>query len=190
MASLSQLKFDPTQHDTDSQGGGSYENLPDGIYKLEITSSSSNEEHDGNDNLVKYVLKVTYEVIEPEDYKGRKVFGNFNLVNKSDKAQEIGNRDFAKLCRALDQSEPPDNSEDLHFREFFAKIGVDKGGNGYSPKNEIKTYYYPTDKDGNAQPAPTPEITGPETKAPANDNRKPAANDNGAAPTKRVWGKK
>ena len=178
MAGLGQ-RFNPTEHSTEQRD---YENLPDGIYILEVTSSDVKSEPN------KTVLKVTYDVIEPEQYKGRKIFGNFNLMNPNAQAQEIGLSQFAGLCRALEITEEVEDSEDLHFKAFTAKVGMGKPSKDgqYAARNEVKRFYFPD--EGNL---PTPEITGPVTKAPANDNRKPASNDNGgAAPAKRVWGKR
>ena len=180
MAVLGQT-FNPTEHNTDQRA--EFENLPDGIYRLEVTSSDVNT-GDG-----KTGLKVTYDVIEPDDYKGRKIFGYINLENPSVKATEIGQKEFASLCRALGISDPVNDSEDLHLIGFTAKVGMGKASNGYPAKNEIKTYYFPD--SGNL---PAPAITGP-VRTPANDNRR-AANTNtspaGAAATenKRPWGAK
>lgn len=181
MAGLGQ-KFNPTEHSTEQRD---FDNLPDGIYVLEVTSSDVKSE------TGKTVLKVTYDVIEPEQYKGRKIFGNFNLMNPNAQAQEIGLSQFASLCRALEINEEVEDSEDLHFKAFTAKVGMGKASKDgqYPAKNEVKRWFFPD--EGNL---PTPEITGPVTKAaaPANDNRR-AANDNAgsqAAPKTRTWGKK
>lgn len=178
------LKFDPTAHETEQRD---FENLPDGIYVLEVTSSDVKSEND------KTLLKVTYDVIEPEQYKGRKIFNNFNLMHPSSQAQSIGLSQFASLCRALEITEEVNDSEELHFKAFTAKVGLGKPSKDgqYPARNEVKKYFFPD--EGNL---PTPEITGPVTKsAPANDNRR-AANDNtgsaagqGAAPKTRAWGK-
>lgn len=183
MAGLGQ-KFNPTEHDTEQRT--EYENLPDGIYRLEVTSSDV-KTGDG-----KTLLKVTYDVLEPEDYKGRKIFGNFNLENPSVMAQEIGQKQFASLCRSLGIKDPVEESEDLHLISFTAKVGLGKPSKDgqYPARNEIKSFYFP---DAGDLPAPT--ITGPVRSAPANDNRR-AANTNtsttaaGGEVKKRPWGNK
>jgi hypothetical protein len=181
MAVLGQ-RFNPTEHSTEQRG--EYENLPDGIYILEVTSSDVKSETN------KTVLKVTYDVVEPEQYNGRKIFGNFNLMNPSTQAQEIGLSQFASLCRALEITKEVEDSEDLHFKAFTAKVGLGKPSKDgqYPARNEVKRWYFPD--EGNL---PAPEITGPARPAtPANDNRA-AANDNRPAAStgaKRTWGKK
>lgn len=178
-------KFDATQHDTEQRD---YEELPNGIYKLEIEASEVKDTSTGSG----VILKTTNVVVEPEEYAGRKLFNNYNLENKNAQAQEIGQKQFASLCRAIGVSEVED-SEELHFRPFTVKIGLGKPSKDgqYPARAEIKRYYY--EDEGNV---PEPAIDEVQPKpAAANDNRRPAANDNRAAePAKaagaRPWGKK
>ena len=179
MAQLGQ-KFDATAHDTTQRD---YEELPNGIYKLEIEASDVVPTSTGSGTI----LKTTMTVVEPEDYKGRKIFNNYNLENKNAQAQEIGQRQFASLCRAIGIADVED-SEDLHFHAFTAKIALGKPSKDgqYPARAEIKRYYF--EDEGNV-PEPAIDDNQP-SKAPANDNRQPAANDNKAAggAKKRPWG--
>lgn len=186
--------FDPQAHDTTQSD---YSNLPDGIYQLEIEASSESDKNDSSN----FRLNVTHVVVEPEEYKGRKLFDGFNLVHPKADVQEIANKQFAALCRAIGHVGAVDDSEDLHFRTFTVKIGMGKdskeknadGSPKYAARNTIKRYYFPD--EGNV-PEPAVEAT----SAPANDNRRPApaaANNNRPAPATaaagagaRPWGKK
>ena len=183
-------RFDATQHDTEQRG--EFENLPDGIYKLEVSDADLNENRTEN----KSGIKITYDVVEPEDFKGRKIFGYINIEHPNVQAQEIGQRELASLCRAM-EIDGVDDTDDLKFRSFTAKVGLgkpskEKDANGvpvYPAKNEIKRFFYPD--EGNV---PQPEVSSRPT--PANDNRRPAANDNKpvsstepAQAKKRPWGK-
>jgi len=128
-------------------------------------------------------------VIRPEEYAKRKLFNNYNLKNKSTQAQEIGQRQFASLCRAIGVSEVED-SEELHFKAFTAKIGLGKPSKDgqYPARAEIKRYYYPD--EGNV-PQPSIDTNQPVAQArPANDNRPAAANSNKPAPAAAAAGKK
>lgn len=180
MAGLGQT-FNPTEHDTTQR---EFENLPDGIYRLEVTSSDVNA-GDG-----KTGLKLTYDVIEPEEYKGRKIFDYINLEHPNVQATEIGQRAFAALCRGMEITDPVNDSEELHFRAFTAKVGLGKPSKDgqYPARNELKRIFFPDEGE-----LPVPQITGP--VRPANDNRR-AANDNrttakpaAAEGKKRPWGK-
>jgi hypothetical protein len=193
-------RFKATEHDTTQND---YTPLPEMVADVEIIQS----EIKGTDtkNGRGKMLMLRQSVVEPEDYKGRLVFSNITLEHDKADTQEIGQKTFAKLCRALELDEVED-SDELHFKTFRVKIGMgkpskDKNPDGtpvYPAKNEIKTYYYPD--EGNM---PDVGVLGP-VPAAANDNRKPA-NDNtpargdarttgngGAAATgkARPWGRK
>jgi hypothetical protein len=191
-------KFKPTEHDTTQND---YTNLPDMIADLEIVQSEIKET--STKNGAGKMLMLRYGIVEPEDYKGRLVFGNITLEHDKSETQEIGQKTFARLCRAMGIQDEVTDSDELHFKSFRAKIGLgkpskDKNADGspvYPAKNELKVFYYPDDGE-----MPDVGLLGP---APANDNRKPA-NDNapprgdarttgngGAAATKtRPWGTK
>ncbi|UYE95790.1 hypothetical protein HAAEEKHM_00070 [Sinorhizobium phage AP-16-3] len=163
--------FDATQHDTTQSD---YSELPNGVYKLEIEASDVVPTKAGTGTI----LKTTMSVLEPERHKGRKLFTTYNLENQNPQAQEIGQKQFASLCRAIGVSSVED-SEDLHFHAFTAKIGLGKAQNGYPARAEVKRYYF--EDEGNVpEPAidavqPTPAAT------PANDNRQAAARPAAAA---------
>lgn len=196
------VPFDPTQHDTEQRG--EYENLPDGDYRLEVEMADVKIDGGDDPRTRKVGVKVTYKVLEPEDYKDRKVFDYFNLENPSSDAQRIGQAQFAALCRSMSIDKPVGDTDELMFIAFTAKIGMGKdskskksdGSPEYPARNEIKKFYFPD--EGNV-PAPNAK---PRPPRAGNDNR-PAANDNstarqtqngGSAPTEpakaRPWGKK
>lgn len=176
MARLGQA-FDATQHDTEQRGD--YEELPNGVYVMEIEASDVTPTKDGRGTI----LKTTNTVVLPEEYKGRKLFNNYNLENQNPQAQEIGQKQFASLCRAIGENSVED-SEDLHFRSFTVKVGLGKPSKDgqYPARAEFKRYYFPDEGDmpepaiDESQPTPAPARA-----APANDNR-PAAR--AAEPTK------
>jgi hypothetical protein len=178
MASLG-VRVEVTEEGTEQRP--QYENLPNGNYLLQMESAEVVEKNQGaSDHSV--VVKSIFEVLEPEEFKGRKLFGNYNLKNKSEIAQKIGNEQFQCLLRAIEVP-AADDSDDLLFRSFMATVGLgkdskDKNADGtpvYPAKPEIKRYWYPDIGD-----APQPGVTAapPSTKAPANDNRPAPANDN------------
>lgn len=165
-------EIDTTQND--------FELLPTGIYRLEATAADIKQ--DDNDNTQ---LNVAFDVVEPEEYAKRKFFVWIDLEHKDAAFQERGQKELAKLCRALEISEVED-SDDLLFKVFTAKVkkgeaGVSKAGRPYKARNSIQRYFYPD--EGNV---PEPAIDENQPKAPANDNRQPPANSNNrpAAPTK------
>lgn len=180
--SFSSAGIDTTQRSTD------FTPLPNGIYRLEITESKLNE------NTVKKSvgLKLAYDVLEPEEYKGRKIFTYINIENASAKAQEIGQIELARLSRACGLKQDPEDDEDLKLLTFTAKVGMGKpsdeknadGTPQWPAKNEVKEYYFPDEGD-----VPAAKVT--TVAAPANDNRAAPANDNKPAPAKKAtpWAK-
>lgn len=170
--------FDASAHDTEQRD---YEELPNGIYELEIEASDVAPTKDGRGTI----LKTTMVVLRPEDYEKRKLFTNYNLENPNAQAQEIGQRQFASLCRAIGVQEVED-SEELHFKAFTAKIGLGKPSKDgqYPARAEIKRYYFPDQGD-----VPEPAIDAEQPKATA---KHAPANDNRPAPAagKRPWGQK
>lgn len=186
MAALGK-RFDATAHDTDPQ---EFELLPDGIYRLEVIASEVKEEDNGNKQV-----PVTIGVIEPEAYANRQIRLWIDYEHNDAEKQARGQRDLASLCRAIGVFEP-ENTEELHLISFTARVkkgtaGVSKAGNPYKARNSISRYYYPD--EGNV---PEPFVDHAAARpAAANNNHRPAANQNNAAtPAKaagaRPWGKK
>jgi hypothetical protein len=159
-------------------------------------------------------LKYTSDVLLPEEVKGRKFFGFINLENPNSQAQEIGQREFGAMRRAMGIEAEVDDSEQLHFIPYFVKLdwGKPNAKKGYDGNMEVKRYYFP-DEGNLPVPAldqvqkPKP-LLNPEAKAagaasrqasrPAatNNNQRPAGNDNkpaqktAAGGAARPWGKK
>jgi len=155
MAQLGQ-RFDASAIDTESRD---YEELPNGIYQFETTVAEIKPTKDGNGT----VLKITDTVLAPEAYRGRLLSSNINIENQNAQAQEIGQRDLAKRCRAMGLT-GIDDTDELRLIAFTAKIGLGKPSKDgqYPARPEIKEFYYPD--QGNI---PEPEVAAPA----ANDNR-------------------
>lgn len=184
-------RFDATSFDTEQRD---YAELPNGIYKLEVEASDIGPTKDNKG----MILKTTMAVLEPEQYAKRKLFTTFNIENQSAEAQRIGNQQFAALCRAIG-IDGVEDSEELHFKAFTARVALGKPSKDgkYPARAEIKTYYFP---DNDNVPDPAIDETQPASAtAAANDNRRPAANDNKVTAAKaasagngqrRPWGAK
>lgn len=169
------VRVEATEENTQQRD---FSNLPNGDYQLEITASEIKQKNEGTrDHSIN--LSVTIDVLAPEEMKGRKIFSNYNLQHPNSQVQEIGQRQFACLLRSLELTDAPEDSDELHFISFMARIGMGKdskeknadGSPKYAARNEIKKYFYPD--EGNL---PTPKADAP--PAVANENRRPAANDN------------
>lgn len=171
MAKLA-TRFNAQDHDTTQREFG--EELPNGTYEMEVDSADVVPTKDGRGTI----LKASMTVIRPEELAKRKLFTNYNLENPNAQAQEIGQKQFASLCRAMGVSEVEDTDE-LLFKAFTVKVALGKPSKDgqYPARAEIKKYFFPD--EGNI-PEPAIDEVQPAPQA-ANDNRQAAANDNRAA---------
>ncbi|MBB4192756.1 DUF669 domain-containing protein [Rhizobium aethiopicum] len=185
------VRVEATEENTQQRD---FTNLPNGDYALEISASDIKEKNEGTrDHAIN--LSVTIDVLAPEELKGRKFFGNYNLQHPNSQVQEIGQRQFACLLRALGMNEAPEDSDELQFITFHARVGMgkdskDKNADGtpkYAARNEIKKYYYPD--EGNV---PEPKVDA--APVAANDNRQasraPAQQQESKPAGRRPWGSK
>jgi hypothetical protein len=141
-------------YDPDAKPSAGYTPMPAGDYTLEIVESDYTANSKGNGML----LKLKAQVVGGE-FDGRSYFINLSLEHENGQTQEIAQRDFAALRRAVGVLDPQD-TEELHFKAFPVKLGVKKRKDTGEMENTIKEYVFDKLAD-------TP---------PANDNpRQPAA---------------
>lgn len=157
------------------------EPFPKGDYPVELIETDVVPTKKGDGQLLKY----TAQVVDGE-HKDRRVWGQMNLINPNAQAQDIGQREFRAL-REVTGVPNPDDTEELHYKQFLAAIDVEPAKGEFKAKNSIN--WGRTVKLAGGGAAPTA----------ANDNEpqqqaataKPAANDNKPAGTaKRPWAKK
>jgi hypothetical protein len=149
--------------------------IPEGTeVRLKCTDAVDKETSSGGE-----MVAATFVVVEGE-HKGRKIWTNFNTVNKSEKAQNFGRRMIAGWARACGKPNAR-STDELLEKPFWAKLGVEKGTGQYKDKNTIASFLMP---EGAAAPSPKsepkPTPTGAETAAPAEEpasapKAKPAA---------------
>lgn len=123
-------------HDTEQRGGA----LPNGKYRLEVTSTDIKPNAKGTGK----VFKAEIEVIDPKELRGRKIFLNENIEHDNPEVERIGTEGFAKLIKAcgIPDDEELSDTEDLHEKPFMASVGEDRKEAG---KTKIFRYYYPDD---------------------------------------------
>jgi hypothetical protein len=163
--------------------------------------------------------EITFEVIEPEEFKGRKFWAYWTIVHADGYqfgAYKYGKPMFDRFGRAVGEEITANtDTDDLLFKSFAAEIGIQVGnavpgkpGEFYKDKNQIERFYY---TDANAkEPIPEFGVIGDGTqgkkrneapaaandnraaRAPANDNRQAAAAPAAAAvgAARRPWGSK
>lgn len=138
--SLNHKDVDTTQ----KEGGGA---LPDGFYRFEVDEATDKPHHD---NRPGYKIDVVLEVIEPEEFKGRKIFVDFGVVDPehSDDFEVWGREGLAKLLRAVDYDKEFEDPDDLIGLSGIAKVGLDRKRSDKQNKRYSKlwAYVYPEDE--------------------------------------------
>jgi hypothetical protein len=150
------------QYDPDAGVPGTFEIFAAGPQYLEFTETDIVATKAGTGKLLKFKLRITKGELED-----RLVFGQMNLQNPNPIATKIGQEEF-RAAREVTGVLEPEDTQDLHFKEFVGYVKVTPAKGDYDAKNEIdwgKTYKIHTDGVDSV-------------KAPV------AANDNVAADTK------
>lgn len=107
------------------------EPIPAGVYRLEVVESDVQATKSGNGEMIKLTLRVMEGPCED-----RTIWWNINYRNATATAQEIGQREFSALCHAVGVL-APNETEELHYKPFTAKVGVEPAKGDYGPKNKI-----------------------------------------------------
>lgn len=113
-----------------------FENLPKGIYPVVVEKS---EVKDTNDGKGKYI-NVELTISEGE-FSGRKVFDLFNVVNESEKAENIGKGMLKQLIVASGADiEVFTDADQLVGLEMDIVLGMQKATEEYEERNKVKKY--------------------------------------------------
>jgi hypothetical protein len=174
--------------DVDRSADMPRELLPFGDYLMELVAIDPKV--DGANVSHAY----TYEVIEPEEFKKRRIWDWIDLENPGMEWKvKKGWARLANLCDSIgydtDKEGRLEDDEVLQYRAFMAKViqepgGVSKAGKEFKPKNVVSRFYKPDDKDAPAQAniyADQPALPAAPTAANDNVAQRRGANDNAPA---------
>lgn len=117
--------------DHDAELPGDFEIFEAGPQPMEVVESDIVTTKAGTGKLLKYRLRITQG-----DLENRLIFGQFNLTNPNPVAAKIGQGEFKALRELVEVPEPEDTS-DLHFREFIGVVKVTPAKGDYKAKNEV-----------------------------------------------------
>jgi hypothetical protein len=119
------------------------EPLPAGEYIVQVDSAELRQTKAGTGTG----CNMTFEVVDGNAI-GRKLFNWFNLAHENPKAAQIGQGEFASLCKSLGVLTPQDTDE-LLGKFCVVRVAIKDG------RNEIKGYK-PAPTNASSQPvAPT-----------------------------------
>jgi len=153
------------------QDMNSFEPLPEGDYKMMITSSEIKEASTGPGNSY---LQLDMKVLEGEN--ANKVFiSRLNLWNANTTAVEIANKEFGAICKAIGKP-LCENSDDLHNIPLTVTLKVTPPKGNYGPGNAAKGYSSATGNPAPSAPAAPSPATPPAAAIPPQaSNPAPAA---------------
>lgn len=116
---------------------GDYEPLPEGWYSAEIGDAEIRVTKDGTGQYI----RCRYNITGPTK-AGRVVFGNLNIMNKSQKAEEIGRQQLGELMRSVGIGRIEDTDQ-LIGCPLQIKLSIRPAENGYAAQNEVRGFRAP-----------------------------------------------
>lgn len=152
---MAKFGFDVAEVDITAQGGGNYDPVPEDDYVLKALEAEEKDTSTGGS-----MIKVKFEVVSGE-HKGRWIWQNFNIVNKSEAAQRIGRQQLVSWATACGKPDC-DNTDKLIDKQFTATVGIEAGSGTYKASNRIKAFLL----SGAAEPTGKPPATKPAKAAP------------------------
>ena len=116
---------------------GDYEPLPEGWYSADIGDAEIRVTKDGTGQYI----RCRYNITGPTK-AGRVVFGNLNIMNKSQKAEEIGRQQLGELMRSVGIGRIEDTDQ-LIGCPVQIKLSIRPAENGYAAQNEVRGFRAP-----------------------------------------------
>ena len=110
--------------------------LPNGYYRA---IALSEEEKDTKDGTGKYI-KMEFEISSPPEFAKRKIWTNFNIVNKSLTATNIAKEHLGNFAWAVKIDKLSDTNQ-LLYKELTIEVGVQPAKGDYKASNIIKGYF-------------------------------------------------
>lgn len=117
----------------ESTGDGEFKPLPAGWYSATINTAKLEPTKDGTGQKI----ALRFDITGPT-HQGRVVFGNLNIRNKSEKAEEIGRAQLGDIMRAIGLKQVSDTDQ-LIGGSLQIKLDV-KTDEQYGTRNEVKAY--------------------------------------------------
>jgi hypothetical protein len=108
--------------------------IPPGIYLAVISNSEIKQTKAGDGEYIKLEFKVV-----GGDYNGRMIWTNLHRKNPSVDAVEIGQKNLAKICRAVGKP-AIENTCQLHDIPLKIKVKIERAKGDYPPQNKIVSY--------------------------------------------------
>lgn len=131
---MAYIGLNTEEHECSAPTGGNP--LPAGIYTGVITRTQLK---DTKDETGKY-LEVEFDISSPGEYVNRKFWDRFNIVNKSQKASQIGKEQLADLAKSSGIT-VLNEEEELHGKEVAFVLKVKPPEGNFQASNECVKYW-------------------------------------------------
>lgn len=131
MADLTALNITPQDNSAPT-----YTVLPKGYYQVVALKEDVKDTKDGTGKYIAIEFEITDSITDSK----RKIFQNYNIINKNPKAQEIAVKELQSFAWALGLTSLG-NSEQLLYKNVQVYVDIEAGKDGYKDKNVIKGYY-------------------------------------------------
>lgn len=175
---MAQMSFDAT-HVAPQKA---FEVIPKGKYLAKMVGSEMKHTKDGTGTY----LSAEFEIADGQ-FVGRKIWTNFTISNRNEKAVEIGQAQFSGLCHACGVMQVQ-NSEQLHGIPVMASVKIVKDKNGqYEDSNDIngfepaQNFQAPAQQQGQGQVMSGQQPT-QQQQQPAQQQQQQTQQGSGAAP--------
>lgn len=145
-----------------------FDPLPAGKYVAEVTASEMRSNSKGTGEY----LWLEFTVLDGP-FATRKVWAQLNLINPSQQAVEIAQRELSALCRAVGKLRVQDSIE-LHGIPLEINVKI-KNDAEYGVSNMIRGYAEIGGEKSAATPSAKPQWKQPATTAPATNSAAPTA---------------
>jgi hypothetical protein len=120
---------------TNDEAKGNFEVLPKGDYLVACTEAEVKTTKDGSGTFIKAQFTV-----KAGPYEARKIFQNFNLTNRNEKAVQIGRGQIKGFLLAAGATNfKLDNVTDLCGKIAIAKVDIEESTQ-YGDKNKITSF--------------------------------------------------
>ena len=112
-----------------------FDPIPAGWYNAKITEAEVKSTKAGTGSYI----KVRYDITGPT-HQGRVIYGNINLSNPNQQAEQIGIQQLGSLARAIGL-EVISDSDQLINRDVQIKLSIKKDTSGqYNDSNDVKGF--------------------------------------------------
>jgi len=146
------MDFDFTLDDIEDV---SFDLLPKGVYPVQVEKAEVCDTKDGKGKYISVELTVL-----GEDHNGRKIFDLFNVVNESEKAENIGKSQLKNLI--ISSGADIDiftGADQLIGLEMDAHVVVKKGKDDYDDRNAVKKYASQSADMDSSEDANSPDLS-------------------------------